>query len=264
MSRLFWDQVGERSYEAGIDHGVLYLADGSGIPWNGLISIEEDMGGDSSEPSYFDGVKILDIPSTGDFSASLSAFTCPEEFMDLEGISEISDGMYVDGQDSKTFGLSYRSQIGNDILGIDYGYKIHLLYNLTATSESKTHETLNDSANLMELSWKISGVPEQFPNYRPTAHIIFDSRFLDPEILLELETILYGQDGEIEEIIDGGTPFYHYVPISPRVMVDAGVPSYSTPDVIDGNPEVIDILSVDPQLPTITDLLVMFGLDIPS
>jgi hypothetical protein len=192
MTKLLWDKVGERLYEAGVDRGVLYLSDNSGIPWNGLTGIEEDVGDDTSDPAYFDGVKYSDIPSTGDYSATLSAFTYPDEFLVYEGIVSLGNGLFVDGQTSKTFGLSYRTLVGSDLDGTAHGYKIHLVYTLTAYPDSLSHETLNDSPNPLAFSWKITGIPQNAPKYRPTAHVIFDSRFLNAALLAVIEDTLYG------------------------------------------------------------------------
>jgi hypothetical protein len=192
MVRLLWDQIGERLYEAGVDRGVLYLADGSGVSWSGLVSVDEDFGDDASEPEYFDGIKYLDKPLTGDFSATLTAFTYPDQFADYEGIRNLGGGLLVDGQDTKLFGLSYRTKIGNDLKGIDYGYKVHLLYNLTAVPSSLSYETLSDSPNPMQFSWAITSVPTKAPGYRPTAHVILDSRYLNAQMLSGIEDIIYG------------------------------------------------------------------------
>lgn len=192
MSKLLWDQVGERFYEAGLDRGVLYLSDSSGVAWSGLTSVEEDFGGDSTSPTYFDGVKTRDTPSIGDFSATLTALTYPDEFLEYEGSGSFGNGLLVDNQSPKLFGLSYRSLVGNDIDGSEHGYKIHILYNLTATPESVGNETLNDSPSPANFSWRLSSVPMEARNYRPTAHVIFDSRDLEESMLNGIEDILYG------------------------------------------------------------------------
>lgn len=255
MTKLRWDQVGERLYEAGVDRGVLYLSDNTGVPWNGLISVEENLGEDTSEPAYFDGVKYNDVPSTGDYSASLTAFTYPDEFLDFEGITDLGNGLFVDGQDSKFFGLSYRTLVGNDIDGTEYGYKIHLIYNLTAVPSSNNYETLTDSPNPMQFGWNITGVPQEAPGYRPTAHVIFDSRFLKKEILSGIEDILYGDadsDALLPSIAELMDIVYFWGPviIIPPVdevfldggiassagagLVNGGIASYLDSDVLDG------------------------------
>lgn len=192
MSRLLWDKNGQRFFEVGVDRGVLYLKDGSGVPWNGLVSVEEGFGNDGSEPMYFDGRKTLDAPLVGDFSATLTAFTYPPEFQEYEGVGALGNGLFVDDQEPKTFGLSYRTLIGNDIQGPDRAYKIHLLYNLAATPSSKNRETLTDSPTPTNFSWSLSSTPQAANGYRPTAHVILDSRDMWPDMREGLESILYG------------------------------------------------------------------------
>lgn len=192
MSRLLWGQSGDRLYETGLDRGVLYLEDRSGVPWSGLTGIDEDMGGSSGEANYYDGLKYRSSAKLGDFSATLRAFTYPEEFLEYDGAGSIGNGLYVDDQSSKTFSLSYRTLVGDDIEGHDRGYKIHLVYNIVAEPTSSQHVTHSNSVDLQELSWKIAGRPEVVDGYRPTAHVFFDSRYLSPEKLQTIENTLYG------------------------------------------------------------------------
>lgn len=192
MTKLLWDKAGERLYETGLDRGVLYLSDGSGVPWNGLTGVDEDFSDDGGDPVYFDGIKQLDSPLIGNFSATLSALTYPDEFLDFEGTESLGNGLYVDNQVPKTFGLSYRTLVGNDALLTDYGYKIHLLYNLTASITGDSHETLGSSVNPVEFSWSIGSVPVEIAGYRPTAHLIFDSSRMVGTLLQSIEDILYG------------------------------------------------------------------------
>lgn len=209
MTKLLWDQIGERSYEAGVDRGVLYLSDGSGVAWAGLTSVEEDFGNDGASPTFFDGVKTRDTPLFGDYAATLSALTYPEEFSVYQGDGSLGNGLTIENQDPKMFGLSYRSLIGNDTNGSDHGYKIHLLYNLTAAPESISRESLSDSPTPANFAWRLSSIPQRVIGYRPTAHIVFDSTQLTGIGLLDaLEDILYGTEADdarlpsINELID--------------------------------------------------------------
>jgi hypothetical protein len=208
MTRLLWDKTGERLYETGIDHGVLYLADGTGVPWNGLTGIEEDFGDDTSTPVYFDGINQADVPSIGDFTAKLTAFTYPDEFLEFEGVASLGEGFFVDDQDPKPFNLSYRTLLGNDALGPDFGYKLHLLYNLTAVVDTTSRETTTDSPNILEFTWNLSGVSQTVTNYRPTAHVIIDSTQIPSPILQGIEAVIYGDESNdahlptINELID--------------------------------------------------------------
>lgn len=191
MVKLAWDRVGDRVFETGLDQGVLYLPDGTAVPWNGLTSIIESFDTESS-PVYFDGMKIQDMLVLGDFSATMKAVTYPDEFIELEGLAGPRSGLFYNNQSPQAFGLCYRTLIGNDLEGGEAGYKLHILYNVTAIPNDKTYASLSSDPTLMEFEWNITAVPEEVPGFRPTAHMTIDSRDLDPWLLEELETMLYG------------------------------------------------------------------------
>lgn len=191
MPKLVWDNVGSRVYETGLDQGVLYLPDGSAVPWNGLTSVIEHFDRERS-PVYFDGMKINDLVIFGDFSASMKAVTYPDEFVELEGMAATRRGLFFTDQQVQAFGLCYRTQIGNDLEGEDAGYKIHLVYNVTAIPSDKTYASRTSEPSLVEFEWNISAVPEEVPGFRPTAHVVIDSRDVDPWLLEDLEEMLYG------------------------------------------------------------------------
>ena len=193
MAPLVWDQVGDRLYETGISKGVLYKDDGSGVPWNGLTAIEENISTEV-EAVHFDGVKFNDIVTIGDFAAVLRAFTYPDDFVYYEGTAEDQSGFFITSQPQSKFGLSYQTLIGDDLDGIQHGYKIHILYNLTAVPSSATYETLKIDSEPIEFEWSITAIPEELENFRPTAHVIFDSTKIDPHLLRDVEDILYGDE----------------------------------------------------------------------
>ena len=193
MTQLAWDQIGERSYQSGVDRGVLYLPDGSGIPWNGLTSVDDDFSDISTTPYWYDGTKYMDQQSNADFSFTLKAFTYPDEFLQFEGSDYVNQGLIATNQKSGTFGLSYRTLIGNDI-NDGLGYKIHLLYNLTAVPDDQTFDTIDASPTALEFGWKVQGVPISIPGFAPTMHFIIDSTVFDPNKLMTMEEILYGTD----------------------------------------------------------------------
>lgn len=188
---IVWDQIGDRVYETGLDRGVLYLPDGSAVPWNGLTAIIEQFDKENI-PVYFDGMKIQDLVILGNFSASMKAVTYPDEFVELEGLAPVKPGVFYGDQSPQTFGLCYRTQIGNDLEGDADGYKIHILYNVTAIPTEKTYATVTPDPSLVEFEWTITAVPEEVPGFRPTAHIIIDTRDVDPWLIQELEEMLYG------------------------------------------------------------------------
>lgn len=193
MTRLQWDQPEERFYEAGLDRGVLYLSDGSGVPWNGLVSVKETNDGDTSTPFYVDGVKYIDHHVIGDYLATLEAFTYPDEFLEYEGQVEIDYGVFAGEQPPKTFSLSYRTKISHG-LNADAGYQIHVVYNLTAVPSDKAYSTLSNTPTPMTFTWEIAATPEAVEGFRPTAHVIIDSRYMHKYAIANLETLLYGSN----------------------------------------------------------------------
>ncbi len=193
MATIEWDKAGERRYELGVDRGVLYLRDGRAVPWNGLRGMEESY--DRETQSYYiDGVKYLQRFSPGDFSGKLRAFTYPEEFDELIGSAQVAEGMFYHGQPPKPFDLSYRTGIGNDLEGLDHGYKLHILYNLMAVADPMAYNTLEEQISPMEFAWALTGTPPSLSGFRPTVHISIDSTKANPETLATIETLLYGTD----------------------------------------------------------------------
>lgn len=206
MPRLIWDKVGERIYETGLDRGVLYLPDKSAVPWNGLTSIIESFDKEVS-PIYYDGMKISDLVTLGDFSATMKAVTYPDEFIELEGIVSMRRGFLASDQKPQLFGLCYRTQIGNDLEGDVTGYKIHILYNVTAIPHEKTYASVSSDPSLVEFEWDITAIPEDIPGLRPTAHFTIKSSDVDPWLLEELEDMLYGSSSANASLI----PLYDLV-----------------------------------------------------
>lgn len=265
MDRITWDQPDERTYESGVDRGVLYPPDVSGVPWNGLTSVEGDESSGDVSSYYFDGSKYLDTRSPSDFSATLKAMTYPDEFLEFDGVSEISSGgLFFDSQPvTKTFGLSYRTRIGDALSG-NAGYKIHLAYNLTAKSDNKAFATIGGSASASDFSWTITGVPEVLGGIRPTAHVFLDSRKLDPDLLAGIEDILYGNapnTGSTIDLLDGGTATSSITATGP-IYVDAGRPGLSggLPIIDGGTPLSSDtsgpvLGAPGPRLPPLSELV---------
>lgn len=190
--RLAWDEVGERFFEIGTDRGVLYPEVGDGVPWNGIVSVSEDVSGGAVESYYIDGVKYIDHVNNEDYQASLEAFSAPPEFAASVGDVPIATGLYATLQPRSTFDLSYRTLVGNDVDGTEHGYKIHLIYNVTAGSSAKSNQTMSDKVDPLKLKWTLYGVPPLATNYKPTAHLIVDSTKLSAAVLEDLEDILYG------------------------------------------------------------------------
>lgn len=193
MAKIVWDQVGEREFQVGLERGVFYTPT-SGVPWNGLISVETKQNDTSATPVYFDGLKYNEVTFLGDFAGTLTAYTYPDEFLPYDGFGEVADGVFIDGQERGTFGLCYSTILGNDVDGINLGYKLHLLYNLTAVPEDISNKTMDSNIEPIEFSWTLTSVPEFIPSFRPASHLIIDSTKVDSEFLSDLEDILYGTE----------------------------------------------------------------------
>jgi len=193
MSTLEWDKIGDRIYEAGVSKGVLYTEDFFGVAWNGLTSIEESSVNEVEE-FFFDGVKYADIVTVGDFRGTIRAITYPDEFLEHEGSYEDQTGFFIMNQPPKKFSMAYRTQIGDDLSGSNSGYKIHILYNLTANPSNKSYESLGSNVDPTLFEWEVSSVPEDIHGYRPASHVVFNSRSMDPFLLKDIEDILYGTE----------------------------------------------------------------------
>jgi hypothetical protein len=159
MARITWDKAGERFYETGVDHGVLYPKNAPGVPWNGLTSVEQAVAGGESEAYYFDGIKYYSNIANQDFQATLSAFTYPREFEACEGSIEMAQGLVFSNQSVRYFGLAWRTKIGTDQDG-DFAYRLHIVYNLTAEPTTKTHETVSDSPSPSNFQWTLDALPD--------------------------------------------------------------------------------------------------------
>lgn len=208
MATLVWDKPGERIYQTGIDRGVLFLHDGRAAVWNGLTSVEDDPNSELKE-YFLDGVKYLEVVIPGDYAGKLKAFTYPDEFEAVSGIATDLLGLGVYDQRATSFNLSYRTKIGDDLEGLDHGYKIHILYNVIVVPDSYGFDTSQDSgAQPIEFSWTLSGTPEKLVGFRPTVHISIDSTKITASLLKQLEDMLYGtstkapQLPSIEEIAE--------------------------------------------------------------
>ena len=199
MSKLVWDDAGKRLYETGVKNGVLYpFSDAgkydTGVAWNGLTAVTEAPSGAESTPLYADDIKYLNLISTEEFGGTIEAYTYPEEFEQCDGSAELTKGVTIGQQPRKTFGLSYRTTLGNDVKNSDYGYKLHLVYGALAAPSEKAYATINDSPEAITFSWEFSTTPVNVDGHKPTASIVIDSTKCDAGKLEALEKILYGDD----------------------------------------------------------------------
>lgn len=200
MAKLEWDKTGERFYETGVDHGVLYLlgeggAYTKGVAWNGLTAVTESPSGAEATPLYADNIKYLNLMSAEEFGATIEAFTYPEEFAECDGSASIADGVSIGQQTRKTFGLSYRTVIGNDVDN-NLGYKLHLIYGALAAPSEKAYATVNDNPEAITFSWEVTTTPVSVEGFKPTATVTIDSTKCDKTKLAALEAILYGSESE--------------------------------------------------------------------
>lgn len=199
MSKLVFDKAGERFYETGVSHGVLYVQDEHGryprgVVWNGLTNVTESPSGAEATPLYADNIKYLQLISAEEFGATIEAYTYPEEFEACDGSAALDaeGGIIIGQQDRKSFGMSYRTIIGNDVRGDNLGYKIHIIYGATAAPSEKAYQTVNDSPEAITFSWELTTIPVEVTGHKPTATLVIDSTKVNPATLAKIEEKLYG------------------------------------------------------------------------
>ena len=240
MAALTWDETGQRTYETGVDHGVLYIPNSSGVyndgvAWNGLVSVSESPSGAESNAQYADNIKYLNLLSAEDFSATIEAFTYPDEFAQFDGLGDpAGNGGVVFGQQSRgTFGLSYRTILGNDLQGDSYGYKLHLVYGCQASPSEKAYASVNDSPEAITFSWEISTTAAELGGTipgvtKPTALVVIDSTKVDATNLETLEGVLYG--ATVAPRLPSPADVYQYL-----IAGSTEITSFTTDPVMSGN-----------------------------
>ena len=260
MVALQWDQVGERVYEAGVDHGVLYQVGpggnyGDGVAWNGLVTVTESPSGAESSAQYADNIKYLNLVSAEEFGGTIEAFTYPEEFAQNDGSASPEAGVTLGQQGRRVFGMVYRTRVGNDVDGTDHGYKLHLVYGAQASPSEKAYGTINDSPEAITFSWEFSTTPVPVGEidgveYKPTSSITVDSTKVDATALAALEEQLFGTGSTDPVLPDPATVIALFA--GTVTEVTPGTPTYnSTTDVITIPATTGVIYSVD-------------GVDVPS
>lgn len=210
MAKLEWDKTGTHYFENGVDHGVLYpqtdgeasggVVYGNGVAWNGLTSVTQSPEGAEPSAVYADNIKYLSLLSVEEFNATIEAYTYPDEFAACDGSASLGEGVTIDQQTRKTFCLSYRTKIGNDVNN-DLGYKIHIIYGCLAAPSERAYETVNDSPEAMTLSWEISTTPVVVTGFKPTSHLVIDSTKVKPAALKAIEDALYGKESEEAKVL---------------------------------------------------------------
>jgi hypothetical protein len=198
MTQITWDNIGERFYETGVDHGVLYLPDPGtglyedGVPWNGLTTVTETPAGADSNKQYADNTVYVNLLAAETFGGTIEAFTYPDEFAECDGSASPVTGVAIGQQGRRPFGLSYRTAIGNDLQGNDHGYKLHLVYGAQASPSERAYATINDSPAPIAFSWGFDTTPAPVTGHKPTSLLTIDSTTVDADALAALEEILYG------------------------------------------------------------------------
>ena len=202
MAKLTWDKTGERYYETGVKQCALYVQDAAGaypkgVAWNGITAVTESPSGAEATPLYADDIKYLNLISAEEFGATVEAFTYPDEFAECDGSAELAVGIRIGQQNRKAFGLCYKTTLGNDVAGNDFGYKLHLIYGAKAAPSEKAYATINDSPEAITFSWELTTTPvEVGEGFKPTAHIEIDSTKVDAGKLAAIEAVLYGSESE--------------------------------------------------------------------
>lgn len=193
---LAWDETGEKLYETGVDHGVLYPMGqngyGTGVAWNGLTTVTETPSGAEATKLYADNIKYLEIRSAEEFGGTIEAYTYPDEWAECDGSAALVAGVYAGQQPRKIFGLCYRTILGNDVDLDKHGYKLHLVYGCTASPSERSYATVNDSPEAITFSWEFSSVPVPVEGHKPVSCITIDSTKVDSAKLKLLEDKLYG------------------------------------------------------------------------
>ena len=202
MAKLVWDKSGERLYETGVKQGILYVQDTAGtypkgVAWNGLTAVTESPSGAEATALYADDIKYVNLVSAEELGGTIEAYMYPDEFAECDGSVALTPGMYIGQQDRKTFGLCYRTTLGNDTDSNNHGYKLHIIYGALAAPSEKAYATINDSPEAITFSWEFKTTPVNVTGHKPTASIVIDSTKVDAEKLAALEKILYG-DTDVE------------------------------------------------------------------
>lgn len=197
MAKLEWDATGQRFYETGTDHGVLYLPSttgvyNKGVAWNGLTGVTESPSGADNTDMWADNMNYASIQAAEKFGCTIEAYTYPDEFAECDGSRQLAPGVTIGQQTRKMFGFSYRTQVSND-LGLE-AYKLHLVYGCKASPSEKGYTTVNESPDAITMSWEVTTTPVNVEGYKATSIMVIDSRNTDPDALANLESVLYGSE----------------------------------------------------------------------
>lgn len=270
--KLSWDDTGKKFYETGVDHGVLYPQnnDGSypkGVAWNGLTGVTESPSGADKNDIYADNIKYLTLRSAEDFGATVTCYTYPDEWEECDGSRSPVAGVKIGQQARRAFGMCYRTLIGNDIQGTEYGYKLHIIWNATASPSERAYATVNDSPEAIEFSYELATTPTGISGYKPIANMTIDSTLVPADKMAELEQVLYGVEGGADpklptpdEVIEllGGSSVPSVTVIPSRIEITAGDTYSLTTQVVPAGTEIAWTTSDDTKA-TVSDAGVVTG-----
>lgn len=227
MPKLAWGTVGRRFYEAGVDRGVLYVGNDPGVAWSGLVSMDESPSGGEAKAYYFDGIKYLNLSAKEEFEGDISAFYSPPEFDACDGLGVVRPGLFASQQPRKSFGLSYRTKIGNDVDGENHAYKIHIIYNALAAPTQRTHASIDDGAGAPLLAWSITTKPVLISGVGYSSHLIVDTTTATSYSIQTLEDILYGTDVLVPRLPTAVEMVALFTDSTPLVVTDVGVNKFT-------------------------------------
>lgn len=270
--KLSWDDTGKKFYETGVDHGVLYPQnnDGSypkGVAWNGLTGVTESPSGADKNDIYADNIKYLTLRSAEDFGATVTCYTYPDEWEECDGSRSPVAGVKIGQQARRAFGMCYRTLIGNDIQGTEYGYKLHIIWNATASPSERAYSTVNDSPEAIEFSYELATTPTGISGYKPIANMTIDSTLVPADKMAELEQVLYGVEGGADpklptpdEVIEllGGSSVPSVTIIPSRIEITAGDTYSLTTQVVPAGTAITWTTSDDTKA-TVSDAGVVTG-----
>lgn len=213
MAKIKWDQLGEKKFKTGVDHGVLYPQKNGGYPvgfaWNGLTAVNKTPSGAEDNKLYADNMQYLNLKSAETLGLTIECYMYPDEWAQCNGESEIAGGVFLGQQRRNTFGFSYRNKLGNDTEGEDYGFEINLVYGCSASPSEQANQTINDSPEAATFSYEVSTTPVNVSGvgpdgkpYKPAASITIDSTKVSREKLTALEEVLYGTEGTYTKTVD--------------------------------------------------------------
>jgi len=258
MARVTWNAPSKKIYESGVDRGMLYVAESKGVPWNGLVSVTESPSGGEVTPYYIDGLRYLNHVALEEFAAVIEAYTYPREFDQCDGTTPVSYGLFATRQPRRSFGLAYRTMIGNDVQGLAFAYKLHLVYNAIATPTDRANVTMSDSPEIDNFSWEVVTKPPSMKGFKPTTHFVIDSRETPAGLMTKIEQVLYGTPTSDPYLPDVEELIFMFTNHSPDAydaefvgnryffVIDAGHISTTYTDLIDANEDPLAPGPTDP------------------